>query len=132
VIDRIAEGRRVSIERETFPALVADRSLYARSDDAYWIDVGTPERYLQVNLDYNDGCGWTDPTAKIEAGATVHDSVLLAGATVQRGATVERSIVGRRSTIGAGASLSELCVIGDDVRIGPGAALAGARVPESG
>src|ERR1019366_7248967 len=36
VLGRIPGGRRVSIERETFPALVADRGLFALPSDAYW------------------------------------------------------------------------------------------------
>ena len=56
VLDRIDSGRRVSIERETFPALVADGRLFALDDgDAYWLDTGTPEAYLQAQLDLIDG-----------------------------------------------------------------------------
>ena len=55
VLDRIPGGRKVSIERETFPALVADRSLYALQSDAYWVDAGTPATYLEVQLDLLDG-----------------------------------------------------------------------------
>ena len=43
VLDRIDPGRKVNIERETFPAMVADEGLFARPDGAYWIDVGTPD-----------------------------------------------------------------------------------------
>ena len=51
VVDRIPDGRRVSIERETFPAMVDDRrALRARPRDADWIDIGTPAAYLQANL----------------------------------------------------------------------------------
>jgi len=42
VIDRIPEGRKVSIERETFPAMVTDGTLFALQDSCYWIDAGTP------------------------------------------------------------------------------------------
>ena len=55
VLDRIPEGGRVSIERETFPAMVRDRGLFARSDDRYWLDTGTPAAYLEANFDYLDG-----------------------------------------------------------------------------
>ncbi len=46
VLGRIAPGVRVSIERETFPALVTDRTLFAQGSDAYWLDTGTPDAYL--------------------------------------------------------------------------------------
>ena len=52
VLDRIPEGGRVSIERETFPAMVRDGRLFARSDDRYWLDTGTPSAYLEANFDY--------------------------------------------------------------------------------
>src|SRR4051794_38589769 len=56
VVDRIDSGRRVSIERETFPALIADDMLFALDDGgAYWLDTGTPEAYLQAQLDIIDG-----------------------------------------------------------------------------
>ena len=52
VLGRIPEGGRVSIERETFPAMVRDGGLFARSDDSYWLDTGTPAAYLEANFDY--------------------------------------------------------------------------------
>ncbi|MGH9297848.1 MAG: nucleotidyltransferase family protein, partial [Acidimicrobiales bacterium] len=55
VLEGIDPGRRVSIERETFPALVAGGGLYALSSDAYWLDTGTPENYLQASLDVLEG-----------------------------------------------------------------------------
>ncbi len=51
VLDRIPEGRRVSIERETFPALVKARTLFALGSDAYWLDTGTPDAYLRAHRD---------------------------------------------------------------------------------
>ena len=128
-LDRIPPGVKLNIERVTFPAMVADRSLYARADDAYWIDVGTPERYLQANLAAHDR-SWVAPTAKVAPNATVRESVVLDGATISDRAWVERSIVGRDATIGEGAAISDLTVIGDGVRIDGGASLHGVRVPE--
>jgi mannose-1-phosphate guanylyltransferase len=149
VIERIPSDRRVNIERETFPAMVADRSLYALADGAYWIDVGTPERYLQASLDLVDGTravrvDATDgaviegdvthsvvgPGARVAAGARVVDSIVLAGATIGAGATVTRSIVGPHATVGDGAQLDELTVIGHDATVDAGARLHGALVPE--
>ncbi len=52
VLDRIPERLTVSIERETFPRMLDEPSrLYAMSSDAYWIDIGTPEKYLQAHRD---------------------------------------------------------------------------------
>ena len=52
VLDRIPERLTVSIERETFPRMLDEPSrLYAMASDAYWIDIGTPEKYLQAHTD---------------------------------------------------------------------------------
>lgn len=155
VVDRIADGRGVSIERETFPALVDAGSLYALADDSYWIDVGTPERYLQANLDYVDGIRaehldadavlppelQIDPTAVVRRsvvgpgctvleGARVSDSVLLGGVAVGIGATVSHSIAGSASVIGDGATVTDLTVLGDGAHVDAGAKLSGALVPD--
>jgi mannose-1-phosphate guanylyltransferase len=152
VLDRIPAGRRVSIERVTFPEMVIDGSLFALHSDAYWIDAGTPATYLQAQLDLIDGRRG-DRVPAVDASATVHadavidhavvmagcevaagvvlrDSVLLPGAKVDRDAVIDRSIVGARSAIGAGARLAGLTVIGDDMRVDGGAVLDGGRVPE--
>ena len=151
VIDRIPGGRKVSIERETFPALVRDRSLFALQSDVYWVDAGTPATYLEVNLDLLDGKRGTpesgiDPRTSIAAtakvlrsvigsGATIGadaeivDSVIMSGCRIGAGAVVRDSIVGVGVTMGAGASLTALCVIGDSEVVDAGASLEGARLP---
>ena len=42
---------RVSVERETFPAMVEDGTLFAQGSDAYWLDTGTPDAYLRAHRD---------------------------------------------------------------------------------
>ena len=54
VLDLIAPGREVSIEREVFPRLIGD-GLGALRLDGYWMDIGTPERYLQATWDILEG-----------------------------------------------------------------------------
>jgi len=154
VIDRIPDGRKVSIERETFPAMVEDGSLFAVPSDAYWVDAGTPATYLQAQLDLVDGVRGTPERAinersrvstdadvshsvvmadvVIETGATVQDSVLLPGARVGSGARVHGSILGFGASVGAGSSLTELTVIGDRVSVDAEAALVASRVPAGG
>ena len=55
VLDRIAPDVPVNVERETFPAMVADGTLFALDGDTYWIDAGTPATYLAAKLDLLDG-----------------------------------------------------------------------------
>jgi mannose-1-phosphate guanylyltransferase len=148
VLGRIAAGRRVSVERETFPAMVESGSLYALDGNAYWVDAGTPGTYLQANLDLlaaDDADVHADAvvadTAHIErsvvgAGATIGDeatlteAVVLAGATIEAGARIHRSIVGPRAVIRSGAELLDLTVIGDRIDIEPDARLTNERVPQ--
>ena len=153
VIDRIDSGRKVSIERETFPALVGERSLYALDDGGvYWLDTGTPDAYLAAQLDVLDGrrgapvagvaaSAIVDGSASIErsvvragatiaAGAVVRDAVVLDGATVGAGARVEGSIVGPGAVVSEGATVDGLSVLGEGVVVAAGEHVRGAKVPE--
>jgi mannose-1-phosphate guanylyltransferase len=152
-IDRIPDGRRVSIERETFPAMVADASLYAVGSDAYWVDAGTPATYIRVQLDLIDGVrGDPEPAvgpgaaiapdaevrhsvvmagATVAGTATVADSILLPGAAVEAGARVLGSIVGPGATVGAGAVIDDLSVLGDGAAVPTGTELHGGRFPDA-
>jgi mannose-1-phosphate guanylyltransferase len=150
VLDRIAADRRVSIEREVFPAMVADGTLYALADDAYWIDAGTPALYIRAQLDLLDGLrggsvDGVDPGATIDAaaevqrsvvgagctiaaGAVVRDSVLLPGARVGEGAVIERTVLAFDATVEQGAALTD-CVIGDGETVASGTRLDEVRQP---
>lgn len=150
VLDRIEPGRRVSIEREVFPAMVADGTLYAMSGDTYWIDTGTPALYIRAQLDLLDGLrgepvDGVHGTATIDAsadlsrsvvgmdatvgaGAVVHESVLLGGAAIGPSTRVERSVIGFGATVGEGAELDG-CVIGDGEDIPAGTRLHDVRQP---
>jgi mannose-1-phosphate guanylyltransferase len=152
VLDRIPGGRKVSVERETFPAMVEDGTLYAVKDPCYWVDAGTPETYLEVQLDLIDGRRGAPeqgihptavvdasavvtrsvigPGARVGAGAVVVDSAVLAGAVIGPGARVDGSIVGGSSVVGPGAKLVNLTVVGQNQNIPADTVLDGARVPE--
>jgi mannose-1-phosphate guanylyltransferase len=148
---RIPGGRRVSVERETFPAMVADGALYAMATDDYWLDAGRPELYRQANLDVIEGrrrsvtgqavaagasvdgsalvrTSVVGERATIDAGAVVERSVLLPGATVGAGAKVVDSVMGASAVVGEGADLHDV-VLGDGERVEPGQRLASVRVP---
>jgi mannose-1-phosphate guanylyltransferase len=144
VIASILGGRRVSIERETFPSMVAEGTLFAMASSADWVDAGTPATYLTANLRYAE-----DPSAgaiaegaivkdsvfgkgvTVGEGAVVRDSLLLDGAAVGARAEVRCSIVGKGATIGDGASLDEMTVVGDGVEVPAGSVLSGQRIPPS-
>jgi mannose-1-phosphate guanylyltransferase len=117
VMARIPGGRRVNIERETFPALVEEGRLYALAGDGYWLDVGTPERYLAANLDLLNGRRAGPPVrgARHEAGgwivgaptidAPFSGSFVGDAARIAEGATVSNSVVGKGAVVGPGAQI---------------------------
>ncbi len=146
VLDRIDPDRKVSIEREVFPAMVADRSLYALQSEAAWVDAGTPASYLAAQLELAERTGWQPhdvqvgvaatvdrsvlrPGVCIGDGAIVRDAVLGAGVTVEAGAVVVGSIVGDGAIIGRDARLEQLCIVGDGEVVPAGARLRGQTVP---
>ena len=152
VLDRIETGRKVSIERVTFPAMVVDGGLYAMPTTDYWLDLGRPEPYLAANLDVLDGRRAHLHVAGVAAGAQVDhdarvqrsvvaatcvvardarltDSVLLAGVRVGEGAVVVRSILGPDTVVGAGAHLTDV-VTGAGAEVAPGSRHRDCRIPE--
>lgn len=120
-LDAIPAGRPVSVERETYPKLLAEgKPVYALVRDGFWLDIGRPEQYrdatnailrrdirVEVPGAWNEAGFWAmegvevDPTAHIAP--TAH--------------------LGTRVRIGAGASVSGLTVIGAHCRIGQNATI---------
>lgn len=144
VLGLIPPGREVSIEREVFPRLVG-AGLGALRLDGYWMDIGTPERYLEASWDILEGRVETrvrptapgllvDPEAELAAdaevgpravvsagcvvapGARVADSVLLSGSRVGAGASVERSVLAPGVEVAAGERLAD-AVAGPNERV---------------
>jgi mannose-1-phosphate guanylyltransferase len=142
VLDLIPPEREVSIEREVFPPLVGD-GLGALRLDGYWMDIGTPERYLQASWDILEGRVETRvrPTApgllvgsgaEIDPGATVGpravvspgcrvaaearvcDSVLLEGCSVGAGASVRGAVLAAGVTVDAGARVDGTIVASNE------------------
>jgi len=152
VLDLVADGAAASIERDVFPRLAAAGTLFALGSEVYWVDAGTPDAYLEAQLDLISGRrlggaeagvaadAVVDPAASvvrsvvgagvhIEAGATVVDSVIIAGARIRSDARVAGSIVGGDTVVGEGASIDGLSVIGYGQHIADGESLSGALVP---
>jgi mannose-1-phosphate guanylyltransferase len=126
VLDRIADGRKVSIEREVFPAMVAAGSLFAMPTSDYWLDTGQPEPYRRANLDLLAGvrrertCVPVQAGADVDPSATVIDSVVSSGAVIAAGARVVGSVVLPGAHIGVGAQVTDSIVMG---RVAEGATL---------
>lgn len=141
VLCSIAGGRRVSIERETFPALAEKGVLYARASDSYWLDAGTPEAYLRANADLLDGRRGTPPAPSARelspavwvigspsVEGVVGPRVLLGeAAVVAAGAAVRNSVIGARCNVEASAVV-EGSVILPGTSVGEGALVNGSIV----
>lgn len=128
VLELIPPGEEVSIERDVFPRLVG-AGLHGRRLDGYWMDIGTPERYLQASWDILERRVDTrvvpsspgmlvDPTAEV-----ADDSVL-----------GPRAVIGPGCRIGAGAELRESilldgCIVGEGAGVSGSILAAGVEVP---
>jgi mannose-1-phosphate guanylyltransferase len=148
VLERIDADRRVSIERETFPALVADHGVYAMATDDYWVDTGTIELFRRANLHavsaaHPSPSPAVAPTASVHAHAVIDESVigdgarveadaLVVGSVLMPGAVVERGAVVTRSVI-MGAVRSDATVvdstIGQHAEVAAGETVDGIRRP---
>ena len=89
VLDRIPADVPVSVERVTFPQLVAEGELAGFSTEDAWIDTGRPEFYLKANLAYADSAGAV-VRSQISTSASL-SGVVADGATIEDGAVVRNS-----------------------------------------
>lgn len=162
VVDMIPAGRRVSVERETFPELAAAGRLFAWASDAYWIDTGTPRQYVAAQVDVlrgrREAVSLPESTERparvfVAPGARVAADIgpnafVGADAVVGEGARVVDAVVGARAGVCRGASIVrsvllpgavveegarvEECVVGPAARVGAGAVLGGWSVVGKG
>lgn len=116
-----AAGTRISIERELFPALVG-RGLYGYSASGYWMDIGTPERYLQATFEILEG----DVDTEVGRRVAQAGGVLLEGAHEEVRGTVHRpAMLGPGCRIAPDAIIGGRTVLGPGVTVGPGAHIEG-------
>ena len=158
-LDGWTRGVNASIERDIFPALIAEgMPVYGYVSDAYWIDLGTPESYLRAHFDILEGRVAFEPAytapfiadgaevdvrahvgrwvvvaggAAIGPDARVDDSVLHHGAVVETGASVTGSVLGPHSRVGAGAVVVD-SVLAEGASVPAGSKVEGARISAGG
>ena len=116
VVETIPAGRAVSFEREVFPALVGN-GLHGYAAEGYWIDIGTPERYLEATWDLLAGRVSSKLPPRDETGSLVYEGCLLSGAHVG-----PQSVLGRHCSVGSDSRV-ERSVLHDRVRVGADAAV---------
>lgn len=148
VFDAIPPDAAVSIERETFPSLLAgDRHIYGFPFEGFWVDCGRPETYLRANeallrskgrtVLLGEGTAnrggqfddWAVVGARCVVGADVEiaRSVLLDGVVVGSNVTIKDSIVGPDARIGDDAALMD-CVVGAGAQVEKGVLLKNVRL----
>jgi mannose-1-phosphate guanylyltransferase len=152
VLQEIPEGENYSFEYDLFPKLLArDAAVYGFVSKYYWIDIGTPQRYIQANLDLLraglpnsrfdhptrgekvdpraeiDPLSWLDPTVTVKAGAKIINSVVEANCVVEEKAVIERSVLRRSTRIGQSAVVRD-SALGLSVHVGRNATLSRAIV----
>lgn len=133
VLAPIPPGAKFSFERELFPLLLErGEPVYAYPSPAYWIDIGTSERYLQLHRDLLAGkgsparCGISDRGVMIGEQSCVHPAALIVGpaaigngCSIDKGAVIEQSVVWDRVTVGSRTQIKDSivandCCLGDD------------------
>jgi len=156
VLELLEADQPASIERDVFPRLVG-HGLYACVSEGYWLDIGTPERYLEGTFDILEGtvgtaviarmgggylcvedgvqnAGRIIPSALVESGCRIGNGariggrvVLEHGVSIGEHTTIERAVVMQGTEIGANCTLSG-CIVGGGVRLGDGCTVDGMSV----
>jgi mannose-1-phosphate guanylyltransferase len=156
VLDLLEENHPASIERDVFPRLVGQR-LYGFVSGGYWLDIGTPERYLEGTFDILEGTVGTDvrrrmgsgylciednvenagriiPSALVESGCRIGEGariggrvVLEHGVLVGEQTTIERAVVMQGAEIGRNCTLRG-CIVAGGVRLGDDCTVEGMSV----
>jgi len=140
ILNRVPQGKRCMFERDIFPTLLSEgKPVFGYATDAYWIDTGTPEQYLQLNRDLMFGksvqVDFRPDEIRINEGASVNPQAKLTGpilvdgacsvgedaqikgpvtigtgCTIKDGAIIENSILWQNVTIGERATLKD-CIV---------------------
>ncbi|WP_456482179.1 sugar phosphate nucleotidyltransferase [Methanopyrus sp.] len=117
VLERIPEGRPVSIEREIFPKLAEEGLLYGFEFEGYWVDVGLPETYLEAHRVLMEH----ECTSESVVGARVTDTEIEPPVVIAPMAELRSSEIGPYTYVGErteiNGSIVENSVILEDVEI---------------
>lgn len=152
VAELIPDGEPFSFEYQVFPKLLAEGArFFAYIWYGYWLDIGTPNRYLEANLDVLEGrlsgsrpvrsahspfqgegdppriddISVIDPSSRVRAGAEISKSVIGPNCIVEERARIESSVVWADSRIGPSAKVRN-SVIGRGGFVGPNVIVDGA------
>jgi mannose-1-phosphate guanylyltransferase len=152
VLDLIPANTNYSFEYGVFPELLRrNERFFAFVTDTYWLDVGTPPRYLRAHQDLINGKvagfdiaddrgqseialtaeisdnSFIGDKCTIENLAKINNSVLEDNVSIAEDAIIENSVIGVGTRIGVGAHISG-AIIGQNCRIGSFAAVNGEKI----
>jgi mannose-1-phosphate guanylyltransferase len=160
VLNRIPQGKRFMFEHDVFPALLAEgKPVFGYATDAYWIDTGTPEQYLQLNRDLMFGKSiqvsfkpheirvnkqasvhpqtkltppiLVDGDCSISKGAQLKGPVVMGtGCTIKDNAIIENSILWQNVIIGEQAVLKD-CIVASNSYIDNNACIECAAIAQT-
>jgi mannose-1-phosphate guanylyltransferase len=140
VISTIPRDLVVSVERETFPQLVASGAkVFGYVENSYWLDIGTPRALLKASIDIVERSGEflampgaiIDPSARLSGGSCIgHDSIvgaetiirgsiIEAGCTIGSNATITDSFIGAGATVENGAKIASSCATNSEIFLIP-------------
>jgi mannose-1-phosphate guanylyltransferase len=112
ILAGVAEGAAVSFERDVFPSLISTgQPVFSFADNSYWIDIGSPQKYLQLNTDLIAGRA----TSALEVKFSVDFDDRYPGALISG-----KIVIGENCDIGCEALIKGPSVIGDSCYIGAG------------
>jgi mannose-1-phosphate guanylyltransferase len=116
VLQLIPEGKAVSMEREIFPILAEERSLYGHLIEGMWMDIGKPEEYLQANRRILDSVSTEQKTRKKNRYELKRPVALDKGVIIGAGSTIgPYAVLGRNVKVGKNANIKNSVVFPDAV-----------------
>jgi mannose-1-phosphate guanylyltransferase len=114
ILELVPADRHVSIEREVWPRLIGD-GLYGFPSESYWLDIGTPERYLQATFDILEG------NVRTAVRERLGDHYLAVSPTAEvHGRAIPPAVIDTGVTVAEGAHVGSLVVLANDVKVGAG------------
>jgi mannose-1-phosphate guanylyltransferase len=123
VLDILEPNQPASIERDVFPRLVGD-GLYGYPAEGYWLDIGTPQRYLQGTFDIIEHTVDTEIGRRLVAGSFLEVPDDVAG----DGRVLPPALLGSMCQVATGARVGSRAVLGHGVKVGEDTVIEGSVV----
>jgi NDP-sugar pyrophosphorylase family protein len=133
VLEYVPTGQNYSFERGVFPALLKEgKPVFAYISSGYWVDIGTPQKYMQVHQDilqrrFNPSIGHAERVNTSVPDIVDSFSRVGQGVQIGMGTRIESSCIGEGCRIGSHALIKE-SILWRDVIVGDHVHLEGAIV----